>query len=120
MDSENTESVSMNVLCFLNEPTRLIRDYYEYAARPFNEIIRKIEAEEEPYTPPSSEDPELAFLSEWIEADELLEFAGRCCISMLSASLQLYFRTWEQELRMTSDTPRRAAISLTGDVHTGW
>jgi hypothetical protein len=41
----------MDVLYFLKERTRLIRDYYEHAARPFNEIIRKIEAEEEPYTP---------------------------------------------------------------------
>jgi hypothetical protein len=81
VDSEDTESVSMDVLYFLKERTRLIRDYYEHAARPFGEIIRKIEAEEEPYIPPSSEDPEPAFLSEWIEADELLEVTGRCCIS---------------------------------------
>ncbi len=69
VDSGNTESVSMDVLYFLKERTRLIRDYHEHAERPFNEIIRKIEAEEEPYTPPYSEDPEPAFLSEWIEAD---------------------------------------------------
>jgi len=78
----------MDVLYFLKERTRLIREYYEHAARPFNEIIRKIEAEEEPYIPPYSEDPEPAFLSEWIEADELLDVTGRCCISMLSASLR--------------------------------
>ncbi len=94
----------MDVLYFLKERTRLIRDYYEHAARPFNEIIRKIEAAEEPYIPPYSEDPEPAFLSEWIEADELLEVTGRCCISMLSASLQLYFKTWEHELRLTCRT----------------
>ncbi len=60
VDSENTESVSMDVLYFLKERTRLIRDYYEHAARPFREITRKNEAEEERYIPPYSEDPERA------------------------------------------------------------
>ena len=88
----------MDVLFFLKERTRLIRQYYVHAASPFNEIIRKIEAEEEPYVPPYSEDGEPPFISEWIDADELREVAGRCCLSMLSASLQLYFKTWECEL----------------------
>lgn len=88
----------MDVLFFLKERTRLIRQYYVHAASPFNEIIRKIEAGEEPYVPPYSEDSEPPFLSEWIEADELREVTGRCCLSMLSASLQLYFKTWEHEL----------------------
>lgn len=42
----------MDVLFFLKERTRLIRQYYVHAASPFNEIIRKIEAGEEPYVPP--------------------------------------------------------------------
>jgi hypothetical protein len=37
----------MDVLFFLKERTRLIRQYYVNAASPFNEIIRKIEAKEE-------------------------------------------------------------------------
>ena len=36
--------MSMDVLFFLKERTRLIRQYYVHAASPFNEIIRKIEA----------------------------------------------------------------------------
>lgn len=36
----------MDVLYFLKERTRLIRQCYEHATHPFNEIIRKIEAEE--------------------------------------------------------------------------
>jgi len=31
----------------------------------------------------------------------LLEVTERCCISMLSASLQLYFKTWERELGLS-------------------
>lgn len=57
----------MNVLYFLKERTRLSRSY-EQAANPFSETIRKIEAEEEPFVPPYSEDPEPAFLAEWVEA----------------------------------------------------
>lgn len=91
----------MDVLYFLKDRTRLIRQYYEHTALPFNEIMRKIEAEEEPYIPPYSEDGEPAFLSEWIDASEMLEITGRCCISMLSASLQLYFKTWERELGLS-------------------
>ena len=34
----------MDVLFFLKERTRLIRQYYVHATSPFNEIIRKIEA----------------------------------------------------------------------------
>ena len=91
----------MDVLYFLKDRTRLIRQYYECATQPFNEIMRKIKAEEEPYILPCSEDGEPPFLSEWVDASELLEVTGRCCISMLSASLQLYFKAWERELGLS-------------------
>ena len=95
----------MEVLYFLKNRTRLIRQYYECAAQPFIEIKRKIEEEEEPYVPPyfcpDTDNLEPAFLSEWIDACDLLEITGRCCVSMLSASLQLYFKTWEHELRLS-------------------
>lgn len=87
----------MDVLSFLKDRTRLIRQYYELAAVPFNEIMSKIEAKEAPYIPSYSDDGEPQFISEWIDASELLEVTGRCCISMLSASLQLYFKTWERK-----------------------
>ena len=48
----------MDVLFFLKDRTRLIRQYYELAALPFAEIMSKIEAEKEPYVPPYSEDGE--------------------------------------------------------------
>lgn len=88
----------MDVLYFLKERTRLIRQYYEQAAQPFSETIRKIEEAEPPYIPQYSEDPEPPFLTEWLEANELLEVTGRCCVSMLSASLQLYLNTWDRIL----------------------
>lgn len=106
----------MDVLFFLKERTRLIRQYYVHAASPFNEIIRKIEAGEEPYVPPYSEHGEPPFLSEWIEADELREVTGRCCLSMLSASLQLYFRTWERNLGLSCGKTFRAEFGDRGIV----
>ena len=106
----------MDVLFFLKERTRLIRQYYECAAHPFNEVIRKIEAEEEPYVPPYSEDSEPPFLNEWIEAGELLEITGRCCLSMLSASLQLYFKTWERELGLRCGKDFHAVFKKEGLV----
>ncbi|VBI73263.1 hypothetical protein [Burkholderia pseudomallei] len=106
----------MDVLYFLKDRTRLIRQYYECAAQPFKEIMRKIEAEEEQYVPPYSEDGEPRFLSEWVDAAELLEVTGRCCISMLAASLQLYFKTWEHELRLNCGKDFAAAFKKEGLV----
>lgn len=89
----------MDVLFFFKERTRFIRYFYEVAGEPFRETKRKIEADEPPFdNPPYSEDAEPPYLEEWMEADEGLEVLGRTCLSMLSPSLQLYFRTWEREL----------------------
>lgn len=88
----------MDILAFLKDRTRLIRLYYDGATQPFNETLRRINTGEYPYVPSYSEDGEPQFLDEWIDASELLELTGRCSVSMLSASLHLYFKTWEYEL----------------------
>jgi len=106
----------MDILYFLKERTRLIRQYYEQAAEPFSDIIRKIETEEEPFVPPYSEAPEPAFLAQWIEATELLEVTGRCCVSMLSASLQLYLQTWDRMLGLQCKTGFKANFKRDGLV----
>lgn len=91
----------MDVSYFLHERTRLIRIYYAAASGPFRETMRKIEAEEEPYIPPYSEDPEPAFLMEWLEARDFLEVTGRTCVSMLAASLSLFLVHWEKQLGLS-------------------
>jgi len=88
----------MDVLYFLRERTRFIRFVFDSATAPFSSIMQKIENEEPPFEPPHSEDGEPPFLAEWMEAEEGLQVVGRMCISMLSAALQLYFKTWENEL----------------------
>ena len=89
----------MDVLYFFKEWTRFLRYFYDSAAAPFSETMRKIEAEEAPFdSPPYREDGEPPYLDEWVEASDAVEVLGRSCLSMLSASLHLYFRTWEEEL----------------------
>lgn len=91
----------MDVLSFLKERTKFIRHFYETAGEPFRETMRKIEADEPPFdNPPYSEDGEPPYLEEWIQAEEGLDVLGRTCLSMLSSSIQLYFKTWESELRI--------------------
>ncbi len=108
----------MDVLFFLKERTKFIRYFYETAAHPFHETKRKIEAREAPFdNPPYSEDGEPPFLEEWIEAEEGLEVLGRACISMLSASLQLYFKTWEHELGITWEKGERKRAFKNGFLH---
>lgn len=88
----------MDVLAFLKDRMQFIRGFYETAGEPFCETIRKIEAGEPPFEPPYSEDGEPPFLSEWIEADTAFDVLGRACVSMVAASLKLYFETWEGQL----------------------
>ena len=98
----------MDVLFFLKERTKFIRHFYETAGEPFRETIRQIEAGESPWdNPPYSENGEPPYLNEWIESDEGLEVLGRACISMLSPSIQLYFKTWESELGISWDQGER-------------
>lgn len=54
----------MKVGEFLKDRTGFIRRHYETAAAPFYEIMRRIEAGEEPYEPPYSEDGEPPFLEQ--------------------------------------------------------
>ena len=92
----------MDVLYFLKERTKFIRHFYEAAAKPFRETLRRIEAGEAPFdVRPYGEDGEPPFMQEWSEASTALDVLRRSCLSMLSASLQLYFKTLESELSVT-------------------
>lgn len=104
----------MDVQYFLNRRVDFIRQFYEMSAAPFIERKRQIEAEEEPFVPPYSEDPEPPFLAEWLEAEESLQVLGRTCISMLAAVFHLYFKTWERQIGIPVDA------SLKGDFKNGW
>lgn len=104
----------MDVSYFLSVRIAFIRQFYDAASVSFTEKKRKIEAGEEPFTPPYSEDGEPPFLEEWIEADESLQVLGRSCISMLAATLHLYFKTWERQIGIAVDE------SLKADFKRSW
>jgi hypothetical protein len=92
----------MDVLYFLKKRTNFIRYFYETAAKPFRETLRKIYAGESSFDdPPYGEDGEPPFMEEWSKASTALDTLGRSCLSMLSASLQLYFKALESEVRVT-------------------
>jgi len=104
----------VDVQYFLNRKVNFIRQFYEMSSAPFVERKRQIEAEEEPFVPPYSEDPEPAFLEEWLEAEESLQVVGRTCISMLAAVFHLYFKAWEHQIGIPVDA------SLKADFKHGW
>jgi len=82
----------MDANYFLNKRTKFIRFFYDESLKPFEETKRLIEEEKPPFdNPPYSEDPEPAYLDEWLEADSAIEIVGLSCVSMLSESLKLYF-----------------------------
>ncbi|MBW8639801.1 hypothetical protein K1W69_21585 [Hoeflea sp. WL0058] len=104
----------MDVKGFLDLRLKFIRDFYDTAAAPFNDVMEKIGAGEAPYEPPYSEDEEPPYLSEWINAQSGLDVLGRACVSMLSASLKLYFKTWEVELDITWQDGERKKLFKNG------
>jgi len=100
----------MNVGFFLKKRTAFIRQLYNTASAPYIERMRKIEAEEDPFVPPYSEDGEPAFLEEWLEADESLHVLAYSCVSMLAAALHLYFKSWERQFGIPVDNSLQSAF----------
>lgn len=89
----------MDANYFLNKRTEFIRFFYDESFKPFEETKRLIEEEKPPFdNPPYSEDPEPAYLEEWLEADSAIEIVGLSCVSMLSESLKLYFSTMQYDV----------------------
>jgi hypothetical protein len=106
----------MDIGFFLNERIKFIRQFYETSSTPYAERKRKIEAEEEPFSPPYSEDGEPPFLEEWVESDESLHVLAYSCVSMLAAALHLYFETWVSQ----SGCPVEESLKKTAFKKRGW
>jgi len=111
------ESRCVDVLHFLTKRTRFVRTFYDGASAPFFETKRRIDAGDPPFVAPYSEDDEPSFLAEWIEVETAIEVLGRTCLSMLSDSLKLYFRTWERELRLDCQKTCRKVFKERGFLH---
>lgn len=104
----------MEVGYFLTERTSFVRAFYFDAVSPFLERQRLIENGEAPFIPSYSEDPEPAFLVEWIAAEDAIELIGRTCVSMLSDSLKLYFTEWERQLGISCQRNCKATFTKQG------
>ena len=91
----------MDVVFFLKLRTKFLRFLYDESSKPFVGIKKKIETKTAPYNPPpfdpeyDSEEP--PFLEEWLEADSALHVLGMSCVSLLSDTLKIYFKTLEHE-----------------------
>jgi hypothetical protein len=85
----------MDILAGLRDKLRFIERFYLSASEPFRETIRKIEAEEDPFIPPSF-DPDTAtdfeppFLEEWETAEESLNLVGQAALNLVQASFRDY------------------------------
>src|SRR4051794_40385739 len=92
----------MDVLYFLKSRTRFLRKFHQQATSHFEEEKRKIRDSEPPYDEPRAsynpEDGEPPFLSEYMDADESIEFLGQSCVSSLSASLKLFLDETRSDL----------------------
>jgi hypothetical protein len=104
----------VDIRYFLERRLTFIEQYFMAAAAPFLERKRLIEAGEDPFVPPYSEDGEPPYLEEWLEADESLQILGQTCISMLSASFHLYFTTWEHHLGKPVPEPLKSVFKKYG------
>lgn len=100
----------MDVRFFLDCRIGFIRQLYATASAPYIERKRKIEAQEEPFVPPYSDDGEPPFLEEWLEAHESLDVLAYSCVSMLAAALHLYFGTWVKESGVPVDESLKKSV----------
>lgn len=87
----------MDVLWFFKQRLVFIQQLFEVSAASYLNRKDKIERGEAPFVPQYSEDSEPPFLAEWLEADESIQTLAHACLSILAASLKLYFKAWQRE-----------------------
>jgi len=117
----------VDVLYFLQEHTRFIRNFHKAAVEPFEMTQLKIRNKEEPFVPRYSEDDEPAFLAEWSEAETSIQVIGRTCISLLSNAFKLYLNTWTAQLGIKdkgkkgeSPLDRFRRVLSIHEIHLNW
>ena len=95
---------------YLKSRTQFIQFLYAEGSKGFADVKYQIENGMPPFDdPPYSEDAEPPYLSEWMDAETHGEY-GIACISMLSDSLKLYFRTLQERVIRFSFENRKAAF----------
>jgi hypothetical protein len=103
----------MDATYFLKNRTQFIRTFYTRGVEPFIAVKHAIEEERPPFhDPPYSQDPEPAYLTEWLEADTAVKLLGLSCVSLLSDTLKLYFQTLERRVISFDFKDRKKAFRL--------
>lgn len=103
----------------LESKLRFLCSFYQLTTEPFREIMRKIEAGEEPFVP--HDDPERydeqPFLGEWFQAEEGLELQQQVCLTVLQRSFKEFLdATFRQHRRYLN----KIRESKTGPKSTDW
>ena len=111
----------MDLDYWMRQRTDMIRLFYDKARVPFEQLKRDIEEEVKPWEPPpfnpETDDPEPAFLSEWMQAEQTRELVGMMAVSLLGDTLKLYFIELERELGIKfTDEKQRVALFKLGAV----
>lgn len=111
----------MDLSYWMRQRTDIIRLFYDKGRVPFEQLKRDIEEEvrpwERPYFNPDTDDPEPAFLAEWMQADQTRELVGMLAVSLLADTLSLYFVELEREIGIAFvDQKERTALFKLGKV----
>jgi len=92
----------MDIYFFISERLKTVRFFYDTAAAPFIDNMRKIDAGEDPYDirPDDCdvESGEPPFLAEWQLNKDGLTLLGHSGVAMLQVTLKLYLDTYKQEV----------------------
>ena len=84
---------------FLKRRTEFVRFFFTEGQAAFDRVLQNIEEGNPPYDNPEySEDPEPAFLEEWMTARTALQIVGQTSVSLLSDALKLYFHTMQSRV----------------------
>lgn len=94
----------MDILAGLKEKLRFIECFYEQAAAPFRETVRKIEEQEPPFVPrpfdpERDSDLEPPFFTEWEDAVESINLLGQAALTLVQSALKEYLEAyvlWKQ------------------------
>lgn len=111
----------MDLAYWTRQRTDIIRLFYDKGRVPFEQLKRDIEEEvrpwEPPYFNPETDNPEPAFLAEWMQADQTRELIGMLAVSLLADTLSLYFVELEREIGIAFVDPKeRTALFKLGKV----
>jgi hypothetical protein len=93
---------------FLNERLKFVEFFYSNAVAAFEEIKRKIDADEPPYVDERADEncDEPAFLEEWLNSDEAMNVAGFAGLDFLQSTLHVFLDEFMREIGNEHLVPR--------------